>query len=88
MFFKKNKNLLSERANIQARTRAILAQTELSAEQKSQVMQMTLNAQQTFKILTEQVAQQQFETEFMQKLKALGLVGQMAYMIARAAKGK
>lgn len=84
----KNKNLLSERANIQARTRSILAQTELSAQQKAQVMQMTLNAQQTFKILTEQVAQQQFETEFMQKLKALGLVGQMAYMIARAAKGK
>jgi hypothetical protein len=84
----RNKNYISERANIQARTKSVLAQTDLSAEQKAQVMQLTQNAQQTFKILTEQAAQQQFETEFMQKLKALGLVGQMAYMIARVAKGK
>ena len=84
----RNLNLISERANIQARTKSILAQTDLSAEQKAQVMQMTQNAQQTFKILTEQAEQQKFETEFMQKLKALGIVGQMAYMIARVAKGK
>ena len=84
----RNKNYIAERENTKARTKSILAQTDLSVEQKAQVMQMTENAKETFKILTEKAQQEKFETEFMQKLKALGLVGQMAYMIARVAKGK
>jgi hypothetical protein len=82
----KNKLFPLEQRKMNAEISNILARTNLSNEQKGQVAQLTQNAQVMYQILQSEDSIKKYEAEFIQKLKALGMAAQMAYMIAKIIK--
>jgi hypothetical protein len=84
----KRTNMLAELQETKARTNNILAQTQLSAEQKAQIVQVVENLKITKEILGYQRDSAKFESEAMNKIRAAGVIGGMAFQLLKLVMGK
>jgi hypothetical protein len=84
----KRKNMLEELQQTKAQTNYLLAQTQLSAEQKAQVSQLIENLKVTKELLGYQVDSAKFESETMNKIRALGVGGGTAIQLLKLIMGK
>jgi hypothetical protein len=79
-------SIQQERALIYPKINQILAQTQLSYQQKAESVQKILNMITAERLLGQKIVTQQQENEFMKKIQAMGIVGQTAASLLRLFK--
>ena len=79
-------SIQKERALIYPKINQILAQTQLSHQQRAESIQKVLNMITAERLLGQKIVTQEQENEFMKKIQAMGIVGQTAASLLRLFK--
>lgn len=79
-------SIQQERALIYPKINQILAQTQLSYQQRAESVQKVLNMITAERLLGQKILTQEQENEFMKKIQAMGIVGQTAASLLRLFK--